>query len=66
MHGTVTRYFKKHGKNSYGFIKGHDGEFYYFNFLSLKSEIQEGEKVNFNGEKNGKGLFATEVKSCAI
>ena len=64
MQGLVTKYYKKHGKNSYGFIQAYDGESYYFNSNSILSEVHEGLEVSFRGKKNGKGFIAFDVKAC--
>ena len=62
MLGTVTKYFKKHhGKKSYGFIAGYDGEEYYFNAKSLKGDIEEGCEVIFRRGLNNGGYYASNV-----
>lgn len=63
MQGLVTKYYKKHGRNSYGFIQAYDGESYYFNSKTLLSEVREGLEVSFRGKRNDKGFIAYDVKA---
>ena len=61
MQGLVVKYFKKHGRNSYGMIQS-EGQNYYFNRASLTCEVKAGDKVEFKGERNEKGNVACSVK----
>ena len=48
----------------YGFIAGDDGEDYFAHFSEVKEErkrLFEAEEVEFEGERNNKGLHAVNI-----
>jgi CspA family cold shock protein len=50
----------------WGFINGQDGQSYFFHISGVmgnRSEgFQEGQEVNFDVDRNEKGLYATNVR----
>ena len=63
MEGLVTKFYKKHGKKTYGFICGIDGESYYFSGKSLLTEVKQGDEVKFRGRVGDKGNYALDVQA---
>ena len=64
MIGQVIRmqYMKNRPNRSYGFIHGVDGEMYWFSLRDINDDIKVGDEVSFEGEENGKGFVASEVR----
>ena len=62
MNGVVTKIQTKNRiKRSYGFIRGNDGNDYYFNLFGLSFDFSVGDEVIFTGERNEKGFIARDV-----
>ena len=68
MNGVVTKIVKKKSrpKRSYGFIKGNDGNDYYFSLLGIGFDLSVGDEVNYKGERNEKGFIARDVSVVAV
>ena len=54
---------KSRPKKSYGIISGYDGESYLFKLMGNES-LKIGDNVSFEGSRNEKGYYATEIQAC--
>ncbi|MBN5256007.1 putative DNA binding domain-containing protein [Serratia marcescens] len=60
--GVITKIYQR---RNFGFIRGDNGESYFFNLKEnkTKSNLEIGQRVKFTGGSGAKGLFAIEIHS---